>query len=625
MTGLKTYTTILLTFAVTVLYSASLSDSYKIDNLKPHPRLIMASDEIKTILKNVERDKNWQKIHNAIIEECNSLKDREVCGRTMEGRRLLHTSREALRRIFYLSYAYRTTNDRSYAERAQKEMVAIANFTDWNPSHFLDVAEMTLAMAIGYDWCYNTLSETTRKTLEDAIVQMGVNLSLDKKNNQWLTADNNWNQVCNASMVYGALAVAENYPELAAQMTKRAIETIPLSMAAYGPDGAYPEGIGYWEYGTSFNVLLIDALTKNYNTDFGLRKTAGFMESAVYSQNMITPAGFPYSYADVGTQIGFSSTVFWFYAQTKNPELLFMQKLLFERDKNRKILKDRLLPMSLIFGAGSGAQLENPQQPDSKMWYGGGAAPVAVMRSAWAGDDAIMVGFKAGTPSSNHGHMDVGSFFIEASGIRWAHDLGMQSYEIAERVGVDLWNGSQNSQRWDVFRLNNMAHNVMIVNDKRQDVDGVAAIDKLTRDEDFMSVVSDITKVMPYSVKSVKRGVALVDKKYVVVEDVIQTGKFYTRAKWNMMTPASKITQIDPNTILLENSGRRAYVRIETDAKMEFFNNAATVKNSFDSENKGISSIGWQGELPLNTETTIRVYIMPDEMIDNRTKRPIVN
>ena len=30
-------------------------------------------------------------------------------------------------------------------------MLAIAQFADWNPSHFLDVAEMTMGMAIGYD------------------------------------------------------------------------------------------------------------------------------------------------------------------------------------------------------------------------------------------------------------------------------------------------------------------------------------------------------------------------------------------------------------------------------------------------------------------------------------------
>jgi hypothetical protein len=37
-------------------------------------------------------------------------------------------------------------------------MLAAAAFSDWNPSHFLDVAEMTAALAIGYDWLYEEVS-----------------------------------------------------------------------------------------------------------------------------------------------------------------------------------------------------------------------------------------------------------------------------------------------------------------------------------------------------------------------------------------------------------------------------------------------------------------------------------
>ena len=51
-----------------------------------------------------------------------------------------------------LSYAYRTTGELKYAERAEKEMLYMAGYDNWNPEHFLDVAEMTMALSIGYDW-----------------------------------------------------------------------------------------------------------------------------------------------------------------------------------------------------------------------------------------------------------------------------------------------------------------------------------------------------------------------------------------------------------------------------------------------------------------------------------------
>ena len=70
------------------------------------------------------------------------------------GPRLLDQSRAALRRISTLAGLYRLDGDHRKADRARLEMLAAAAFPDWNPSHFLDVAEMTNALAIGYDWLY---------------------------------------------------------------------------------------------------------------------------------------------------------------------------------------------------------------------------------------------------------------------------------------------------------------------------------------------------------------------------------------------------------------------------------------------------------------------------------------
>ena len=68
------------------------------------------------------------------------------------------------------------------------------------------------------------------------------------------------------------------------------------------------------------------------------------------------------------------------------------------------------------------------------------------------------MGFKGGSPGTNHAHMDVGSFVVDMQGVRWAVDLGGQGYHGLESRGVDLWNRGQDSERWTVFRLNNFGH-----------------------------------------------------------------------------------------------------------------------------------------------------------------------
>ena len=162
------------------------------------------------------------------------------------------------------------TNDEKYRLRAEQEMIAVCSFQDWNPSHFLDTGEMTLAVSLGYDWLYDKLQPETKKLIKESILNKGFAPSKDRQYNSFLRTENNWNQVCNAGMVYGALAIMEDHREEAIEIIERAMSTIGISVKGYAPDGNYPEGYNYWGYGTTFNVFLIAALESALGSDGGL-------------------------------------------------------------------------------------------------------------------------------------------------------------------------------------------------------------------------------------------------------------------------------------------------------------------------------------------------------------------
>ena len=122
--------------------------------------------------------------------------------------------------------AYHLTGDVHHAERCRQEMLAAARFSDWNPSHFLDVAEMTFALAIGYDWLYDQLDEASRKEIRTAIVEKGVAVPFETKHNGWVRAHNNWGQVCHGGLTAGALAVLEDEPDLAARTVHNALQNV---------------------------------------------------------------------------------------------------------------------------------------------------------------------------------------------------------------------------------------------------------------------------------------------------------------------------------------------------------------------------------------------------------------
>lgn len=583
--------------------------------LPSHPRILMLKGEEKALKKQIEKDPYFKEMQANLILEADQILDLPVNQRVKIGKRLLHISNDNLRRIFHLSYAYRMTGNKKYAARAEEEMLAAAEFTDWNPSHFLDVGEMTMALAIGYDWLYDRLSPASREKIRNAIVEKGLNASLNEEDAWFLTAEHNWNQVCNGGMLYGALAIFETDKEFATSIINRGINTIQLAMKEYAPDGAYPEGIGYWGYGTSFNMMFIAALEKAYNTDFGLLQYPGFLQTGMYSQELITPSLNTFNYSDNGSRAGFNSTVFWFYSKTHDPALLYFQKRLFERDEDHRYTRDRLLPMVLMYGPSSGASLANPEEPTKLMWTGRGHTPVAVMRSSWSDPEAHFLGFKGGSPSVNHAHMDVGSFIFEADGVRWALDLGQQNYEYVESRGVDLWNRATGSQRWDVFRYRTTSHNTLCFNDKPQSATERAELDDSGNKDGVMYAMSDLSAMYADQIPGVKRAVSLVDGNYAVIEDQLVCGDHFTKVRWNIASEAEKVTFVDETTALLEKDGKKMYMKVSSPVPVRFYTTDATPTNTYDSPNPGMCFVGFEADLERNKTQQINVYLMPGEVV----------
>lgn len=97
----------------------------------------------------IASDDFLRSIHEAVLHQSGKYLKAPLLERTFEGSRMLAVSREALTRIYFLSYAWRMTGDDRYACRAEREMLNVCAFPDWNSSHFLDVSEMTMALAIG--------------------------------------------------------------------------------------------------------------------------------------------------------------------------------------------------------------------------------------------------------------------------------------------------------------------------------------------------------------------------------------------------------------------------------------------------------------------------------------------
>lgn len=582
------------------------AQSLDFDRLAPHPRLLLGDGDIAAMRELPSRSENAAAVHARIIAECDKILDTAPVERVMTGRRLLVSS-NALQRIFYLSYAYLTTQDERYAARAEQEMLAASAFSDWNPSHFLDVSEMTMALAIGYDWLHDRLSRHSRSIIGTAIYEKGLRASENSGHAWFFRADNNWNQVCNAGMIYGALATYERAPEYCKALIEKCLASNPTAQKCYDPDGGYPEGFGYWSYGTGFEVMLVAALQSALGTDAGIAAQESFMRSATFMTYMVAPSGKCYNFYDSGPGASCLPTKYWFARQMNDPSVVAVDEQFIRQGR---VPSDRLLPIYMLFA--SGLDLSHSRRQAASTWVNHGLTPVFIYRGGWSDPDDTYFAIKGGRASSNHAHMDAGSFIYESDGVRWAVDLGSHDYNRLEQAGVDLWNMRQDSPRWEIFRLGVESHNTLTFNGHRHAVNGMAEIVEHHDNQRSKGVSIDLTAVFAADAKNVVRTAELDKNDRLTITDRIANGAQAATVSWNMATEADAEI-VDTNTILLRQDGKQLYLKLRTKADAEAVIRPDHQYKPFEIVDKGVRTVGFDIRLAAGEEAEVEVSFSPQQ------------
>ncbi len=514
---------------------------------KGHPRLLVLDDRLARVREAVGKDPLAKKWHDQLLLDAEKMLKEKPVEHVLKGPRLLDQSRAALRRISTLAGLYRLDGDKRFAERATKEMLNAAAFDDWNPSHYLDVAEMTCALSIGYDWLYDTLSPEDRRTIRTAIVEKGLKTGLDAfdKGVWWTKAHHNWSQVCNGGLTMGALALADEEPKLAREMILHSREAIVPAMQAFAPDGGCPEGPGYWGYATQYNVLFLAALDTALSTDFDLSKTPGFAETGFFRVHCIGPTNQTFNYADAHSGVGKSPQMLWLAERFKQP--------IFVADE-QAVAGDRPDIMHLLWYVSPVDAAALKDVPTSACFRG---VNVAFMRSAWNDSKATFVGFKGGDNKANHSHLDLGSFVMDAAGQRWALDLGSDDYNLPGYFG---------KERFTYYRLRTESHNTLTIDGENQALAGKAPLVAFSAGASPLAI-ADLTGGYAPRAKSIQRGIRLLAGGAVLVQDEISLGA-PGDVTWNFLTVA-KIA-LDGKTATLSLAEQTLKARIIEPAAGQF-------------------------------------------------------
>lgn len=244
-----------------------------------------------------------------------------------------------------------------YFERALREVNQLCfnwsapNETDWNfVAHALDAGEATFAVGLAYDWLWPALTAGERQGILAALVAHGLGQFAkylpDRKVAWWVNNSINWNCVCSAGGVVGALAIAGDGGApawLLDAVVAPLVAGVAPCVAAVHADSSWMEGPGYWgfvvfsrhartrartqkrvhpnaprpelplprRYANKYNAWLFSALLGTFNSTLGLEALPGVAHAA----------RFPLYMAGAGAVTAANASRTWDWADSHEPPL----------------------------------------------------------------------------------------------------------------------------------------------------------------------------------------------------------------------------------------------------------------------------------------------------------------
>ncbi|WP_197522314.1 heparinase II/III domain-containing protein [Occultella aeris] len=410
------------------------------------------------------------------------------------------------------------------------------------------MAELLNGFAIGYDWLHAYLDDERRSSIAAAMFDKGLRPALEAYENGagWTTETNNWQIVCVGGIAMASLALADVDPGLTERLLQLGMRHVGPAIDEYAPSGGFPEGIVYWKYATKYLVQYIASLVSATGHDFGMSDAPGLAETGAFALHMAGPTGLSFNVADASPAQGGLPEMYWLAERYEHPEYAWWaDEGLASADPAAAMvwygLSDRATPAQA--GLATDVVYEH--------------VGIALSRSAWGGSTGLFTGFRPGDNASSHGDLDMGTFVLDAGGVRWAEDLGAESYSLPGYFG---------SQRGTYYRKRAEGHNTLVIGSGSGPDQAPAGRGKVIAHGSSGGAgwtVADLSEAYAdRGVDAWQRGVAMIDDRTrVVVQDEVQASQ-PADAWWFMHTSATVEIAPDGRSAVLTLDGRTVLARI---------------------------------------------------------------
>lgn len=540
-----------------------------------HPRLFFSQDDIHRIRKLNEQGDTL--IHIGYlqnqIEASKILKEPLLSYYLDEAKLRVPSIHKFAVQLPHLVMMYQLTGDTSFARRIVNQFKKLNDFPDWGANrHFLDAGIGGFDFALAYDALYAFLTAEEKKMMRSAVLKYVLIPGKEQlqKKIWWSTANHNWNGICNGGIIMAALSMYEEDPKEMSEIIALAINALPKYIQSFDPDGQSDEGLMYWGYGLMYTTIAMESMQRVLGTSFGLDQFTGFKKTGWFPAFVSGPVS-SLNIGDDPIKNGKSRSFFWFAKNNNDTALAKMQYDLC-KESNEMNWMDMLYynPKMVTSNLKNNIPLENHIHGIELM----------SLRSGWD-NNASFISLHGGYNNANHGHLDAGSFDLQANGEIWAYgNLGRDEYtypgyfsKITLPSYVDTNLTQSDAGRWHFYRLRAEGKNCLVFNPTvrpDQNEMGIATLLNKNIGINESSFTIDLTNCYTRDVSSYTRKILLNKSTTAMTVKDEFVSKDTSIVWWGMHTKADITIRPESNSALLQQNGKKMLVTIKSPSNAVF-------------------------------------------------------
>ncbi len=272
------------------------------------------------------------------------------------------------------------------------------------------------------------------------------------KSHWWYHGALNWNGVCNGSIGLAFLRL-ENDPQTLAEALNMVLDGFEAYIATgFEADGGSIEGVGYWNYGLMYYVIVAELLREISGGELDLLSTERMQDIARYPVGMMLKPPMYLNFGDAPDVVRLAAGIAQRISERTGVEELRQLVGGYAHDNHsHPVAKLPVMLRQIVWW--DPAETELPPQRD---YY---APEAGVTKMVGNGlDTDVILAVTAGHNDGHHSHVDVGSFVYHIGGESLIPDAGRGKYS----------KQYFRQQRYDNIFNNAYGHNIPRINGEMQ-------------------------------------------------------------------------------------------------------------------------------------------------------------